>query len=192
MSWWRDGVIYQVYPRSFQDATATASATCAGIRAPARPTWPGSASTPSWLSPFYRSPMADFGYDVSDHRDVDPLFGTLEDFDALVAEAHALGLRLILDYVPNHTSDQHPWFARASPRLVPVARRAAEQLGQRVRRPGLDLDAATGASTTTPTCREQPDLNWRNPERARGDARRAALLARRAASTASASTRCAR
>ena len=82
-----------------------------------------------WLSPIYRSPMADFGYDVSDHCDVEPLFGTLEDFDRLAAEAHSLGLRLILDYVPNHTSDRAPVVRgrarrRPAPRLVPVARRA--------------------------------------------------------------------
>ena len=154
-----------------------------------------------WLSPIFPSPMADFGYDISDYTDIDPLFGTLADFDALVAAAHRSGLKVILDLVPNHTSDQHPWFVgepplarRSAARLVHLARsgagrRPAEQLAVRVRRQRLDSSIAPPASTTiTPSCAEQPDLNWRNPRGPRRDARRDALLARRAASTASAST----
>ena len=109
MTWWRDGAIYQVYPRSFQDADGDGTGDLQGIRRRLPYLkWLGVDGV--WLSPFYRSPMADFGYDISDHCDVDPVFGTLQDFDALVAEAHRLGLKLILDYVPNHTSIEHPWF----------------------------------------------------------------------------------
>jgi len=116
--WWQDGVIYQIYPRSFQDsAPASQAATDASA---------GVGDLPGilrrldylvdlgidavWISPFYPSPMADFGYDVSDYTGVDPLFGTLDDFDRLTEAIHARSLKLILDFVPNHTSDLHPWF----------------------------------------------------------------------------------
>jgi glycosidase len=110
LTWWREGSIYQVYPRSFQDASGDGAGDLEGIRTRLPYlAWLGVDAV--WLSPFYRSPMVDFGYDVSDHEDVDPLFGSLEDWDRLAADARALGLRLILDFVPNHTSEQHPWFA---------------------------------------------------------------------------------
>jgi alpha-glucosidase len=108
-AWWRRGTIYQVYPRSFQDASGDGVGDLAGVRE-RLPYLRALGVDAVWLSPFYVSPMADFGYDVADHGDVDPLFGTLADFDALASEARRLGLRLILDYVPNHTSIEHPWF----------------------------------------------------------------------------------
>ena len=114
-SWWRNGIFYQVYPRSFQDSDANGVGDLSGIinRLPYLVTLGIDAV---WLSPIFPSPMADFGYDISDYTDIDPLFGTLEDFDALVRAAHSNGLKIILDLVPNHTSEQHPWFvaSRAS------------------------------------------------------------------------------
>jgi glycosidase len=102
-------VTYQVYPRSFCDTSGDGIGDLEGIRRHLdHLTWLGVDAI--WLSPFYPSPMADFGYDVSDYRNVDPLFGTLDDFDRLVAEAHRLELKVLVDWVPNHTSDQHPWF----------------------------------------------------------------------------------
>ena len=115
LTWWQRGAIYQVYPRSFQDSNADGVGDLEGVRRRLPYLkWLGVDGV--WLSPFYRSPMADFGYDVADHCDVDPLFGSLADFDALVADAHARGLRVLIDFVPNHTSDRHPWFvaSRAS------------------------------------------------------------------------------
>jgi alpha-glucosidase len=107
--WWRGAVIYQIYPRSFQDTTGDGVGDLAGItRRLAYVAELGADAI--WVSPFFRSPMKDYGYDVSDYEDVDPLFGTLADFDALVAEAHRLGLKVIIDQVLSHTSDQHPWF----------------------------------------------------------------------------------
>jgi alpha-glucosidase len=107
--WWRGAVIYQVYPRSFQDSTGDGSGDLAGITA--RLPYIASLGVDAvWLSPFFKSPMADMGYDVSDYCAVDPMFGTIEDFDGLVAEAHRLGLKIIIDQVLSHTSDQHPWF----------------------------------------------------------------------------------
>jgi alpha-glucosidase len=107
--WWRGAVIYQIYPRSFQDSTGDGSGDLAGITR--RLKHVASLGVDAiWLSPFFKSPMADMGYDVSDYCDVDPMFGTLADFDALVAEAHRLGLKVMIDQVISHTSDQHPWF----------------------------------------------------------------------------------
>jgi len=110
--WWRDAVIYQVYPRSFADASGDGIGDLPGVTS--RLDHLAELGVDAvWLSPFYRSPQADAGYDVSDYRDVDPLFGTLDDFDALLARAHELGLRVIVDLVPNHTSDEHVWFQAA-------------------------------------------------------------------------------
>ena len=108
-NWWRGGVIYQIYPRSFQDTTGDGIGDLPGITR--RLTYVAELGVDAiWLSPFFKSPMADMGYDVSDYRDVDPMFGTLDDFKALVDEAHRLGLKVIIDQVLSHTSDQHPWF----------------------------------------------------------------------------------
>ena len=109
MSWWRHGVIYHVYPRSFADADGDGIGDLRGIASRLdHLRWLGIDAL--WLSPIYRSPMKDFGYDISDHTAIEPQFGTLEDFDALVAAAHERDLRLLLDFVPNHTSEEHPWF----------------------------------------------------------------------------------
>ncbi len=107
--WWRGGVIYQIYPRSFQDSTGDGIGDLRGITQ--RLEHVASLGVDAvWISPFFTSPMKDYGYDVSDYCDVDPMFGTLEDFDGLVARAHELGLRVMIDLVLSHTSDQHPWF----------------------------------------------------------------------------------
>jgi alpha-glucosidase len=107
--WWRGTVIYQVYPRSFQDTDGDGVGDIPGITR-RLPHIAALGAQTVWISPFFRSPMKDFGYDVSDYCDIDPLFGTLADFDALVARAHELGLRVMIDLVLSHTSDQHPWF----------------------------------------------------------------------------------
>lgn len=107
--WWRGCVIYQVYPRSFQDTTGDGVGDLPGITA-RLPYIAGLGADAIWISPFFKSPMADMGYDVSDYCAVDPMFGTLEDFDQLIAQAHRLGLKVIIDQVLSHTSDQHPWF----------------------------------------------------------------------------------
>jgi alpha-glucosidase len=110
--WWRGAVIYQIYPRSFLDSNGDGIGDLPGITS--RLEYVASLGVDAiWLSPFFKSPMKDFGYDVSDYRDVDPIFGTLKDFDALVAEAHRLDLRVIIDQVYAHTSDAHPWFQQS-------------------------------------------------------------------------------
>ena len=107
--WWRGAVIYQVYPRSFQDSDGDGIGDLKGITA--RLDYIASLGVDAiWVSPFFKSPMADMGYDVSDYRDVDPMFGTLDDFDAMLDRAHELGMRIIIDQVLSHTSDQHDWF----------------------------------------------------------------------------------
>ena len=110
--WWRGCVIYQVYPRSFQDTTGDGVGDLRGIIG-RLPHIASLGVDAIWLSPFCKSPMADMGYDVSDYRDVDPMFGTLADFDALLTQAHRLGLRIVMDLVISHTSDKHPWFAES-------------------------------------------------------------------------------
>jgi alpha-glucosidase len=173
-AWWRHGVVYQIYPRSFQDGNADGVGDLAGIRA--RLGYLQELGVDAiWISPFYPSPMVDFGYDVSDYCDVDPLFGTLADFDALLADAHARGLKVILDFVPNHTSDQHPWF-RESRR----ARDSEYRDWYLWRDPAADggppnnwrsnfgglawtRDDTTGQWYYHAFLPQQPDLNWRNP-----------------------------
>ncbi|MER6348974.1 glycoside hydrolase family 13 protein [Streptomyces sp. NPDC001532] len=110
--WWREAVIYQVYPRSFADSDGDGEGDLEGVRS-RLPYLKELGVDAVWLSPFYVSPQADGGYDVADHRAVDPMFGTLLDADALIRDAHRLGLRVIIDLVPNHCSDQHDWFRRA-------------------------------------------------------------------------------
>jgi alpha-glucosidase len=164
--WLQRGAIYQVYPRSFQDADGDGIGDLAGVRA-RLPYVQALGAEAVWLSPFYRSPMADFGYDVSDHCDVDPRFGTLADFDALAEEARRLGLRLILDYVPNHTSIEHPWFRAHPDRYLwhdgtpdtPPTNWVSNFGG-----PAWSWDERRGAWYYHAYLPEQPDLNWRNPD----------------------------
>jgi alpha-glucosidase len=144
LSWWKHAVIYQIYPRSFQDSNGDGIGDLNGIRS--RLDYLGALGIDAiWISPIYPSPMADFGYDVADYCGIDPIFGTMADFDRLLDEVHRRGLRLILDFVPNHTSDQHPWFlesrsSRDNPetRLVHLAR-PAQQLAKPLRRLGLGI-----------------------------------------------------
>src|SRR6195952_3000631 len=110
--WWRGAAIYQIYPRSFADSNGDGIGDLAGITAHLDHV-ASLGMDAVWLSPFFTSPMKDFGYDVADYRDVDPIFGTLADFDALLAKAHSLGLKVIVDLVPNHSSDEHAWFKAA-------------------------------------------------------------------------------
>lgn len=110
--WWRGAVIYQIYPRSYQDTNGDGIGDMKGI-AERLPHIASLGVDAIWISPFFTSPMKDFGYDVSNYEDVDPIFGTLADFDAVVAEAHRLGIRVMIDLVLSHTSDKHPWFAES-------------------------------------------------------------------------------
>src|SRR5690349_17330437 len=110
--WWRDAVIYQVYVRSFADGDGDGVGDLLGVRG--RLHYLADLGVDAiWLTPFYPSPMADFGYDVADYRDVDPMFGSLGDARALIADAHRRGMRVIIDVVPNHTSERHAWFRAA-------------------------------------------------------------------------------
>lgn len=173
--WWRRGVVYQVYPRSFQDSDGDGVGDLAGItRRLDDLAWLGVDAV--WISPFYPSPMADFGYDVADFCDVDPVFGTLADFDGLVEQAHRRGIRLVLDFIPNHTSDQHPWFleSRASrgnaKRDWYIWRDPAPDGGppnnwvSNFGGPAWTRDEHTGQFYYHAYLPEQPDLNWRNPD----------------------------
>ena len=111
-SWWKGGVIYQVYPRSYQDSNGDGIGDLAGITQ--RLPYIASLGVDAiWISPFFQSPMKDYGYDVSDYRSIDPMFGDMDDFDTLLANAHQLGLRIMIDLVLSHTSNQHPWFIQS-------------------------------------------------------------------------------
>jgi alpha-glucosidase len=166
--WWRDAVIYQVYPRSFADSDGDGLGDLPGITSRLAHVADLGADA-VWLSPFYPSPQADAGYDVSDYRDVDPAFGQLADFDALVARAHELGLRVIVDLVPNHTSDEHPWFRAA----LAAGPGSPERDRYVFRDEPNEWESVFGGSawTQVPDGQwylhlfdvRQPDLNWDNP-----------------------------
>ena len=173
--WWERGVVYQVYPRSFQDSDGDGVGDLAGITGRLdHLAWLGVDAL--WISPFYPSPMADFGYDITDYTGVHPLFGTLSDFDVLVERAHDLGIKVLLDYVPNHTSDEHPWFvesrsSRDNPKRDwylwqdPKPDGSPPNNWQSVFGGGAwEWDEATRQYYYHAYLKEQPDLNWRNPE----------------------------
>ena len=166
-------MVYQIYPRSFLDTTGDGIGDLPGVAARlAYLRWLGVDAV--WVSPFFRSPMADFGYDISDYRDVDPVFGTLDDADHLLAAAHTAGIRVLLDWVPNHTSDQHPWFVESrSSRHSPKRDWYYWRDGRNAAPPNNWRAAFGGPSWTfdEPTQQwylhlflpQQPDLNWGNP-----------------------------
>jgi alpha-glucosidase len=159
--WWRRGAIYQVYPRSFADTDGDGVGDLRGVIERLDHLNDDTARSLGveaiWLSPFYPSPMADFGYDVADYRDVDPRFGTLADFDELVAESHRRGVRVIVDFVANHTSDRHPWFVDSR-----SSRRSAHR-DWYVWRDGRDGGPPTGQWYLHSFLPQQPDLDWDNP-----------------------------
>ena len=172
--WWQRGIIYQVYPRSFQDTTGDGIGDLPGILQ--RLDYVRSLNVKClWLSPINPSPMKDFGYDVADYSAVDPVYGTLEDFDRLLAATHARGLKLILDLVPNHTSDQHAWFlesrsSRDNPKRDWYIWRDPAPNGGPPNNwtsffggPAWTFDEATGQYYLHQFVREQPELNYRNP-----------------------------
>jgi alpha-glucosidase len=172
--WWQTGVIYQIYPRSFMDGNGDGVGDLAGIISRLDYLqWLGVNAL--WLSPIYPSPMADFGYDISDYKNVHPLFGSLNDLDRLIAEAHRRDLKVILDYVPNHTSDEHEWFKESR-----SSRNNAKRDWYIWRDPAPDggppnnwtsffggsawqFDEQTGQYYLHLFHVKQPDLNWRNP-----------------------------
>lgn len=173
--WWQTGVVYQIYPRSFMDANGDGVGDLEGIIQ--RLDYLVTLGIDCiWLSPFFKSPMKDFGYDVADYCDVDPLFGDLATFDRLVTEAHARGLKLIIDWVPNHTSDQHAWFVESraskdSPKRNWYIWKPAKPDGSLPNNWGSmfggsawEYDAHTDEYYFHQFVKEQPDLNWRNPE----------------------------
>ncbi|MEH0970924.1 glycoside hydrolase family 13 protein [Micromonospora sp. CPCC 205546] len=175
--WWRSAVVYQVYVRSFADSNGDGVGDLQGVRE-RLPYLRDLGVDALWLTPFYTSPMIDGGYDVADYRDVDPMFGTLADFDAMITDAHALDLRIIVDLVPNHTSSAHPWFQAALAAGPGSAERErylfAEGKGENGELPPNDWESIFGGPAWTriddgqwylhlfdPA---QPDLNWRHPE----------------------------
>ena len=174
LKWWQRGVIYQIYPRSFQDSNGDGIGDLPGIiRRLDHVVTLGIDAI--WISPIYPSPMADFGYDVADYCDVAGIFGSLADLDRLIAEAHSRGLRLILDFVPNHTSNEHPWFlesrsSRDNPKRDWYIWRDAGVEGDLPNNwlshfggPGWEWDEKTKQYYYHSFLKEQPDLNWRNP-----------------------------
>lgn len=180
LHWWQRGVVYQIYPRSFKDTTGNGVGDLQGIiekLSYLNDGTPRSLGVDAiWLSPFYPSPMADFGYDVSDYCNVDPLFGDLATFDRLVEEAHRRGIKVIIDWVPNHTSDQHPWFiesrsSRDNPKRDWYIWRDPKPDGSPPNNwgsffggPAWTFDERTGQYYLHQFVKEQPELNWRNPE----------------------------
>ncbi|CAN5528874.1 alpha-amylase family glycosyl hydrolase [soil metagenome] len=173
--WWQSGTIYQIYPRSFQDSNGDGIGDLSGIIG-RLPYLRRLGVDAIWLSPIFPSPMADFGYDISDYVGIDPIFGTLADFDALVEAAHGQGFRLILDLVPNHTSDQHAWFkesraSRDNPKRDWYIWRDPKPDGSAPNNWMSEFGGSAWAFDETTQqyyyhafLDKQPDLNWRNPE----------------------------
>lgn len=174
-NWWQDGIIYQIYPRSFSDSNGDGLGDLPGITA-RLDYLAGLGIDAIWLSPFYPSPDADFGYDISDYTAVDPRFGTLSDFDRLVAKAHQRGIRVVLDMVMNHTSDQHPWFlesraSRDNPKRDWYIWREPAPGGRLPTNwetgfggSAWEFDLKTDQYYLHSFLKQQPDVNWRNPE----------------------------
>jgi alpha-glucosidase len=175
MPWWKSAVIYEIYPRSFQDSDANGVGDLRGI-IERLPYLVDLGINAIWICPIFPSPMADFGYDVADYVDIDPVFGTLHDFDALLTRAHEAGLKMLLDLVPNHTSDHHPWFVQSR-----SSRGNPKRDWYLWRNPGphggppnnwlsqfggnaWEFDAHTEQYYYHAFLKQQPDLNWRNPE----------------------------
>lgn len=182
LRWWQRGAIYQIYPRSFADSDGDGVGDLPGITE--RLDYLNDGTDRSlgveaiWLSPFYSSPMADFGYDISDYTDVDPLFGSLSDFDTLLERAHARGIRVVIDWVPNHTSDRHHWFmesrlGRDSPKRDWYVWRDPNPAGGPPNNwrstfeavgPAWTFDRGSDQYYLHSFTHNQPDLNWDNPE----------------------------
>ncbi len=179
--WWTSAVVYQVYPRSFADSDGDGVGDLPGVRAKLDHLVDLGVDV-LWLSPVYRSPQHDNGYDISDYRDVDPSFGTLADLDGLIADAHDRGIKIVMDLVVNHTSDEHPWFVESRSSTVSPTRdwywwRDARE-GMAAGTPGAEptnwqaafsgstweLDETTGQYYLHLFSRRQPDLNWENPQ----------------------------
>jgi len=173
--WWQTGIVYQIYPRSFQDENGDGVGDLNGIRR-RLPYLAALGVDAVWISPIFPSPMKDFGYDICDYTGIDPVFGTLDEFDALLEAARAQGLKLLLDLVPNHTSDRHPWFiesraSRENPKRDwyiwkdpahgggPPNNWLSEFGGR-----AWEYDAATAQYYYHAFLAAQPDLNWRNAE----------------------------
>jgi alpha-glucosidase len=168
LAWWQSAVVYEIYPRSFQDSNADGIGDLNGILQ--RLDYLVHLGIDAiWISPIYRSPMADFGYDVADYCSIDPIFGTMQDFDRLLEEAHRRGLKVILDFVPNHTSDQHPWFLdsrssrESSKRDWYLWRDEPNNWMSNFGGSGWEWDEPTAQYYYHSFLKEQPDLNWRNP-----------------------------
>jgi alpha-glucosidase len=159
--WWRDAVVYEIYVRSFADSNGDGVGDLGGILS-RLPYLERLGVDAIWLTPFFPSPGADHGYDVSDYTGVDPLFGTLDDFDALVGDAHARGIRVVVDLVPNHTSIEHPWF-REHPEYYVWADEPNNWLSV-FGGPAWTYDDARGRYYLHLFAPEQPDLDWHNPD----------------------------
>ena len=173
--WWHQSVVYQIYPRSFKDTSGNGVGDLRGIIEKLDYLKELGIDV-IWLSPVYKSPMDDNGYDISDYQDIAPEFGTMEDMDELIAEANKRGIKLVMDLVVNHTSDEHPWFLEAKKskdnpyRDYYIWRDPAEdggvpnELGSTFSGPAWTYDETTGQYYFHLFSKRQPDLNWENPK----------------------------